>query len=219
MISVETWTKAIPLLQQGYHLQLLRQVAELRSTRTIYPPQDRILRALETTSFPAARVVILGQDPYHGEGQAHGLAFSVPVEVAPPPSLRNIFREIQQDLYGKDSHSFSADLTSWARQGVLLLNSVLTVEAGCAGSHRNLGWEKLTDQLIEQLSRQRQNLVFLLWGASARAKVSLIDPRRHLILEAPHPSPLSAYRGFFGCRHFSRINKHLEQCGSPPIEW
>ncbi len=127
MISVETWTKAIPLLQQGYHLQLLRQVAELRSTRTIYPPQDRILRALETTSFPAARVVILGQDPYHGEGQAHGLAFSVPVEVAPPPSLRNIFREIQQDLYGKDSHSFSADLTSWARQGVLLLNCMRNI--------------------------------------------------------------------------------------------
>jgi uracil-DNA glycosylase len=219
VISVRTWKTAIPLLRQNYHLQLLQQVAQLRSTRTIYPAQDQILRALETTSFPAVRVVILGQDPYHGEGQAHGLAFSVPVEVTPPPSLRNIFLEIQQDLYGENSHSFSPDLTSWAGQGVLLLNSVLTVEAGCAGSHRNLGWEKLTDQLIEQLSRQRENLVFLLWGASARAKVSLIDPQRHLVLEAPHPSPLSAYRGFWGCRHFSQTNKHLEQCGSPPIEW
>jgi len=216
---VETWTTAIPLLQQGYHLQLLRQVAQLRSTRTIYPAQDQVLRALESTSFSAVRVVILGQDPYHGEGQAHGLAFSVPVEMPPPPSLRNIFREIQQDLYGEDSHPFSPDLTSWARQGVLLLNSALTVEAGCAGSHRNLGWEKLTDQLIEQLSRQRKNLVFLLWGASARAKVPLIDLQRHLILEAPHPSPLSAYRGFFGCRHFSQTNEHLQRCGLPPIAW
>jgi len=219
VISVETWTSAIPLLQQGYHLKLLRQVAQLRSERIIYPAQDQILRALEITPFPAVRVVILGQDPYHGEGQAHGLAFSVPREVAPPPSLRNIFREIQQDLHEGDSHPFSPDLTSWARQGVLLLNSILTVEGGCAGSHRDLGWERLTDQFIEQLSRQRENLVFLLWGASARAKVPLIDPQRHLILEAPHPSPLSAYRGFFGCRHFSQTNEHLRRYGLPPIEW
>jgi uracil-DNA glycosylase len=178
-----------------------------------------VLRALEAIPFGAVRVVIVGQDPYHGDGQADGLAFSVAEEVQAPPSLRNIFREIADDIYGGDPPDLSTDLSRWAEQGVLLLNASLTVEAGKAGSHRKLGWMRLTDAIIKCLSAQRRHLVFMLWGRFAQSKVPLIDDGRHLILEAPHPSPLSAYRGFFGCGHFSRANAYLVEHGRTPITW
>jgi len=216
---VETWLASVPLLQSGYHQKLLQKIDRRRKKKTIYPSPDRVFCALELTSFPDVKVVILGQDPYHGEGQAHGLAFSVPADVYPPPSLKNIFREIQADVYRGESRESSPDLTRWALQGVLLLNAVLTVEEGKPGSHQGLGWKELTDQIIETLSASRENLVFMLWGAHARSKRACIDPSRHLVLEAGHPSPLSAHRGFFGCRHFSRTNQYLEKRGIEPIQW
>ena len=216
---MESWLASVPLLKSGYHQKLLRKVDRLRGGKTIFPPPHCVLHALEITPFSCVRVVILGQDPYHGEGQAHGLAFSVPPDCPPPPSLRNILKEIQDDLYADKPQSFSPDLTRWARQGVLLLNSILTVEAGKALSHQNLGWQELTNQIVETLSRTREHLIFMLWGANARSRSSLIDSSKHLILEAPHPSPLSAYRGFFGCRHFSKANQYLEKYGKSPIKW
>ncbi len=216
---METWLASVPLLKSGYHQKLLRKVDRLRGKKSVFPPPHRVLHALELTPLPCVRVVILGQDPYHGEGQAHGLAFSVPSSCPPPPSLKNILREIQDDLYGKKSQTISPDLTRWARQGVLLLNTILTVEAGKPLSHQNLGWQELTNQIIETLSRTREHLIFMLWGANARSRSPLIDSGKHLILEAPHPSPLSAYRGFFGCRHFSTANQYLKKQGNKPIEW
>ncbi len=216
---MESWIAHIPLLQSGYHRQLLAQVAALRATATIYPPQERIFYALEMTPFDAVQVVLLGQDPYHGPGQAHGLAFSVPEGVKAPPSLKNIFKEIERDVYGGVKQTFSTDLTRWARQGVLLLNAILTVEAGKPASHQKLGWQALTDQIIQSLSEQREGLVFMLWGAYAQAKRALINPTRHLILETVHPSPLSAKRGFFGCGHFSAANRYLMEHGGRPIQW
>jgi uracil-DNA glycosylase len=207
------------MMQAGYHEQLLEEVNALRRSSVIYPPPGRVLRALEAIPFGAVRVVIVGQDPYHGDGQADGLAFSVAEEVQAPPSLRNIFREIADDIYGGDPPDLSTDLSRWAEQGVLLLNASLTVEAGKAGSHRKLGWMRLTDAIIKCLSAQRRHLVFMLWGRFAQSKVPLIDDGRHLILEAPHPSPLSAYRGFFGCGHFSRANAYLVEHGRTPITW
>lgn len=214
-----SWLDAVPLLQEGRHLNLLQEVAALRNDREIYPAQEAILRALQLTPFDAVQVVIVGQDPYHGPGQADGLAFSVPEGVKAPPSLRNVFKEIQEDVYEGRPCSFSTDLTRWAEQGVLLLNATLTVEAGRAGSHRSLGWDALTDQIIEALGRRREHLVFLLWGRHAQEKRALIDGKRHLILEAPHPSPLSAYRGFFGCRHFSQANRYLAEHDGRSIRW
>jgi len=216
---MNSWEAVIPLLQEGYHQLLLEKVDALRQEKTIYPPPGRVFYALEQTPFEAVKVVLLGQDPYHGPGQAMGLAFSVPEEVTPPPSLRNIFKEIQNDIYNGERKKFSPDLTRWARQGVLLLNAILTVEEGKPGSHRNLGWQAITDQIIEILSQKREYLVFMLWGAHAQAKQALIDTGKHLILEAPHPSPLSAKRGFFGCRHFSQANQYLAEHGQAPIEW
>ncbi|MGC9469158.1 MAG: uracil-DNA glycosylase [Anaerolineae bacterium] len=228
-LNLETWTSAVPLMNQGYHRELLDRVADLRQTSTIYPPRGRELYALQVTPYDAVKVVIVGQDPYHGDGQADGLAFSVPDEVPPPPSLRNVFKEIADDIgpdiigaddaWGQDLPEPSTDLTRWAEQGVLLLNTSLTVEAGRAGSHRDLGWARLTDAIIGQLSAGRRHLVFMLWGKFAQSKRPLIDPQRHLILEAPHPSPLSAYRGFFGCRHFSKANRYLLEHGRQPIRW
>lgn len=183
----------------------------------IFPPSQLIFNAFNLTPFDAVRVVILGQDPYHGEGQAHGLAFSVPDGVMLPPSLRNIFKELCADVGCQPP--FSGNLERWARQGVLLLNASLTVRMNEAGSHARCGWTRFTDAAIKALSDQREHLVFLLWGNYAAAKESLIDTSRHLVLKAAHPSPLAASRGFFGCRHFSATNKYLLEHGEKPIEW
>lgn len=183
----------------------------------IFPPGPQIFAAFDATPFDEVKVVILGQDPYHGYGQAHGLCFSVLPDVVPPPSLENIFKEIEGDLgIPRPDHGY---LMPWAKQGVLLLNAVLTVEEGRAGAHQGKGWEGFTDHVIETLSREREHLVFLLWGSYAQKKGAVIDARRHRVLRAPHPSPLSAHRGFFGCGHFSAANKYLQQHGMKPIDW
>ncbi len=184
---------------------------------TIYPPGPIIFAAFNHTPFPKVKVVILGQDPYHGPGQAHGLCFSVPVGVQQPPSLKNIFSELQNDL--NILIPKHGNLGKWAEQGVLLLNSTLTVRANQAGSHQKKGWEIFTDRVIETLSAERENLVFLLWGNYAIQKSALINPNKHLILKSVHPSPLSASRGFFGCRHFSKTNDYLQQNNIEPINW
>lgn len=183
---------------------------------TIFPPTSMIFRALELVDFYEAKVLILGQDPYHDLGQANGLSFSVNKEIMIPPSLRNIFLELKDDLnIPIPQHG---DLTFWAQQKILLLNSVLTVEHGKPNSHKELGWDKLTDQIISQLSK-RGNMIFVLWGKIAQSKLQLINKKTNKVLSAPHPSPLSAYRGFFGCRHFSKINKTLIENGSSEINW
>ena len=183
----------------------------------IFPPGPQIFAAFAATPFDAVKVVILGQDPYHGAGQAHGLCFSVQPGVAVPPSLDNIFKEIRSDLgIERPDHGC---LLPWARQGVLLLNAVLTVEEGRAGAHANQGWEGFTDRAIAALANEREHLVFLLWGSYAQKKGAVIDPRRHRVLRAPHPSPLSAHRGFLGCGHFSAANQYLAQRGQAPIDW
>ena len=183
----------------------------------VFPPGPRIFAAFDATPFDQAKVVILGQDPYHGPGQAHGLCFSVLPGVPVPPSLDNIFKEIQRDLgIARPDHGC---LTPWAQRGVLLLNAVLTVEDGRAGAHQGKGWEGFTDHVIETLAREREGLVFLLWGSYAQAKGKVIDPRRHRVLRAPHPSPLSAHRGFIGCGHFSQANAYLQSHGIAPIDW
>lgn len=216
---MKSWMNAISLIRSGVCETLVKECAVLRKTKNIYPSRDRILFALESLPFENVQVVIIGQDPYHGKGQAHGLAFSVPQGISAPPSLKNIFNEITNDIYNGKEKDFSTDLTRWAKQGVLLLNSTLTVEEGKPGSHKKLGWEALTDQIILELSSQRDHLVFMLWGAHARAKKNMIDVNKHLVLEAPHPSPLSAYRGFIGCRHFSKANGYLKQYGLKKIHW
>ena len=192
-------------------------VAEYQAHKTIYPQGSEYFAALNLTPFDEVKVVILGQDPYHGPGQAHGLSFSVRPGIPQPPSLVNIFKELRDDVgFAIPSHGF---LESWALQGVLLLNSVLTVEDGRAGSHRNRGWESFTDRVIQLLNERKDHLVFILWGSYAQEKGKLIDTSRHLVLKAVHPSPLSAYRGFFGCRHFSKTNEYLRAQGSPVIDW
>jgi uracil-DNA glycosylase len=195
--------------------QFLRD--EKAKGKIIYPPSAHIFEAFNQTPFDAVRVVILGQDPYHGPGQAHGLSFSVPDGVPPPPSLQNIFKELVRDL-GLPRPA-SANLLPWAKQGVLLLNAVLTVEQAKPGSHQNKGWEGFTDSAIEALAHERDGLVFMLWGAYAQAKGRIIDNRRHCVLRAPHPSPLSAHRGFLGCGHFSAANRYLQGRGQVPIDW
>jgi uracil-DNA glycosylase len=191
-------------------------VAEVEAGRRFYPPAPLVFNALSLTPFDAVRVVILGQDPYHGRGQAMGLCFSVPDGVRQPPSLQNIFRELHDDV-GVPIPT-SGDLTPWARQGVLLLNAVLTVSPGAAASHAGKGWERFTDRAIAELSARRDGLVLLLWGRHAQQKGSIVDATRHHVLTAAHPSPYSA-SGFFGCRHFSRANSFLEQEGVTPIDW
>jgi len=190
--------------------------AEKASGKVIFPPGPEIFAALNATPFDKVKVVILGQDPYHGPNQAHGLCFSVQPGVRPPPSLENIFKEIERDLgIPRPDHGC---LTPWARQGVLLLNAVLTVERGVAGSHQGKGWEGFTDACIDALNREREHLVFMLWGNYAQAKGKLIDRQRHLVLRAPHPSPL-ARGGFDGCGHFSKANDYLKAHGEIPIDW
>ena len=190
---------------------------EKAAGKTIFPPGALIFNALDSTPLDRVKVVILGQDPYHGPGQAHGLCFSVQPGVPAPPSLQNIFKELQRDLNVPiPGHGC---LQHWAEQGVLLLNTSLTVEQGQAGSHANAGWQRFTDRIIQVVSEHCPHLVFMLWGAHAQGKQRLIDPTKHLILRSPHPSPLSAYRGFIGNGHFSRANRYLEQHGMTPIDW
>ena len=186
--------------------------------KSIYPKGANIFNAFASTPFDKVKVVILGQDPYHGPGQAHGLCFSVPSGVRPPPSLINIFKEIEEDIDVKIDKK-NGYLLAWAKQGILLLNSVLTVERGQPASHRGRGWEQFTDRVIEELNQGREGLVFLLWGSYAQRKGRIVDRRRHLVLEAPHPSPMSADKGFFGCRHFSRANIWLREHGLKEIDW
>ncbi len=214
-----SWRRALPADAAALGKDLLARVRALRAEQDIYPPQAHILRALELTPFEAVRVVVLGQDPYHGPGQAHGLAFSVPQGQKTPPSLRNIFKEIDACLPRDTPREQTTDLTRWAEQGVLLLNTTLTVQAGKPASHANLGWQAFTDACIAALNRNREGLAFLLWGAHAQAKAPLVDPARHLVLQAAHPSPFSAHRGFLGCAHFARANAHLASRGEPPIHW
>ncbi len=204
-------------LEQGVLQRLMADVRTEYDRGTVFPRWEDIFRAFLLTPFEKVRVVILGQDPYHGEGEAHGLSFSVPAGTKFPPSLRNIFKELQRDL-GLSPPLFG-DLELWARQGVLLLNTCLTVRKDEAGSHARIGWEQFTDRVIARLSDQRHGIIFLLWGAHAQKKEALIDTDRHFILKAPHPSPLSAYRGFIGCGHFSRVNMILQEQGEDPIDW
>jgi uracil-DNA glycosylase len=205
------------------HMRELRQflVEQKRAGRVVFPPGDRVFAALDLCPLPDVKVVIIGQDPYHGPGQAHGLCFSVLPGTPQPPSLVNIFKEINTDL-GTLEQRLGSDrgcLEPWARQGVLLLNAVLTVEHGRAASHQNRGWETFTDRVVEILNAEREHLVFLLWGSYAQKKGAKVDGSRHCVLTAPHPSPLSAHRGFFGCRHFSMANAYLQAHGRTPIDW
>jgi uracil-DNA glycosylase len=203
---------------QPYMYQLAEFLAsEEVAGKVLYPASKHCFNALNSTPLNKVSVVILGQDPYHGPGQAHGLCFSVRPDVPPPPSLVNIFKEIQADL--GIPHADHGCLQPWADQGVLLLNSVLTVVQGQAGAHQGKGWETFTDKVIETVNQEREGVVFLLWGSYARKKGQRIDRNRHLVLEGPHPSPLSAYRGFFGCQHFSQANGWLKRKGQQPIDW
>ena len=204
-------------LPEGYFGKINHFMERVYTQGTVYPPKEKVFQALLTTPLEEVKVVILGQDPYHGAGQAEGLCFSVRDGVPPPPSLQNIFKELHDDL-GVPVPT-SGSLRRWADQGVLLLNATLTVRAGAAGSHQGRGWETFTDAAIRALSSQREHLVFLLWGAYAGRKAALIDRSRHCILTAPHPSPLSAYRGFFGSHPFSQANAYLATHGLQPISW
>lgn len=212
----------LQLLQPEFDAPYMQQLraflaAEKKAGKTIYPPGSLWFNALNHTPFSTAKVVILGQDPYHGPHQAHGLCFSVLDGVSPPPSLRNIFAEIKRDL-GIEPPAHG-NLTAWADQGVLLLNAVLTVEQGKAGAHQGKGWERFTDSIVELLNARREHLVFMLWGSYAQKKGAIIDRHRHLVLTSPHPSPLSAYRGFIGNSHFSKANDYLQRHGHAAINW
>ncbi|MDI9246134.1 uracil-DNA glycosylase [Marinobacter sp. CHS3-4] len=204
--------------QQPYMRSLAEFIAsEDAAGKTLFPPRRFVFNALNSTPLDKVSVVVLGQDPYHGPGQAHGLSFSVRPHVPNPPSLQNIFKELHDNTgFVPPDHGC---LQTWAEQGVLLLNTVLTVVQGQAGAHQGQGWEQFTDQVIDLVNREREGVVFLLWGSPARKKGKAIDRTRHLVLESPHPSPLSAYRGFFGCQHFSKANAWLNQQGKPAIDW
>lgn len=199
------------------HIELQRFIAHERLESTVFPPAQNVYAALELTSFESTKVVILGQDPYHGNGQAHGLSFSVRSNTPIPPSLRNVFQELFTDVAIQREQN--GDLTGWALQGVLLLNTTLTVREGEPGSHQERGWQHITDTVISALNEKPTRVVFVLWGAHARAKKTLITQTHHVVIESVHPSPLSAHRGFFGSRPFSRINSALEEAGLSPINW
>lgn len=201
------------------YMQKLKEflAAEKSAGKTIYPRGADIFNAMNTTPFEDIKVVIIGQDPYHGEGQAHGLSFSVPIGVPPPPSLVNIYKEIESEYGVKMPRT--GDLTSWAKQGVLLLNAMLTVQANMAGSHQKRGWEEFTDAVIRAVNEKDDAVVFLLWGSYAQKKGAFIDRSKHLVLESPHPSPLSAHRGFLGNGHFKKANDFIEQHGGQAIDW
>jgi uracil-DNA glycosylase len=213
-----SWLAALgDTFEQPFMGELRAFLAEEKRTHAVYPPGEEIFAAFEHTPFDRVRVVVLGQDPYHGPGQAHGLCFSVRRGVPVPPSLANIYRELHADLGVPVADH--GDLTGWARQGVLLLNTVLTVRAHQANSHRGRGWESFTDRVVRALDEGREGLVFVLWGAAAAKKAAGIDRRRHHVLTAPHPSPLSAHTGFFGSRHFSKIDDYLRERGEAGIDW
>ncbi|RLQ87652.1 uracil-DNA glycosylase [Notoacmeibacter ruber] len=215
----ESWKAALSDQFAASYMASLKSFlkSEYSSGATIFPPTTDYFRALDLTPLKKVKVVILGQDPYHGDGQAHGLCFSVKPQVRTPPSLVNIYKELQSDLgIAPVRHGF---LESWARQGVLLLNSVLTVRRGEAASHRGQGWERFTDAVIRQVNDLDHPVVFMLWGSYAQKKASFVDTERHLVLKAPHPSPLSAHNGFFGCRHFSKANEFLARTGQETIDW
>jgi uracil-DNA glycosylase len=217
--TVTTWKEVLGAeKEKQYFKDLLHKVAAARAQgKTIYPPQGDIFNALQFTPFDSIRAVIIGQDPYHGPGQAHGLCFSVQPGVPPPPSLINIYKELSSDLNTPiPNHGC---LEQWARQGVLLLNAVLTVEAGKPQSHAGIGWEQFTDKVISEVSARHSHIVFMLWGAYAQKKGAVVDRSKHLVLEAVHPSPLSAHRGFLGCRHFSKANQYLVMNGKTAIDW
>ena len=218
------WEETVPLMKQGYHRQLVNEAyGPAARGAKVYPPRELVFNSMHLTPFEEVRVVILGQDPYinefNGVPEAHGLCFSVRDGLPVPPSLRNIFKEIQASIYGSEPQGFSSDLTRWAEQGVLLLNASLSVLAKRSNSHADLGWHKLTDNIIETISEQNEHVVFMLWGAFAQKKAPLIDPRRHLVLKTSHPSPLSAHRGFLGSGVFVECNDYLRKHGREQIEW
>lgn len=219
-ISIEpSWKKILEEeFEKDYFIQLTNFVRSEYLSSKVYPPPKLIFNAFELCPFEKVKVVILGQDPYHGPGQAHGLSFSVPEDIKFPPSLRNIYKEIVNE-YGDMEIPKSGNLDHWANQGVLLLNATLTVRAGEAGSHQNKGWESFTDSVIKKISDEKDGIVFILWGNYARAKKDLIDSRKHLILESPHPSPFSADRGFFGNNHFRKTNEYLKSKSKSEIKW
>ena len=213
-----TWNEILAEeMQKDYYQELQAFVQKRRAEVRVFPEEKNVFNALELTPFESVKVVILGQDPYHGFGQAHGLSFSVQKGIPLPPSLRNIYKELQEDIGG--GLPTEGDLSHWAKQGVLLLNTVLTVEEGNANSHKGMGWERLTNRLIESLIELNHPVIFILWGKPAQDKEKLITNPSHVILKSPHPSPLSAYRGFFGSKPFSRINDILIQQGQIPIRW
>lgn len=215
----ESWKQRLGAEFEKDYMLSLKQflLEEKQKGKVIYPKGHQMFTALDAVAFDDVKVVILGQDPYHGDGQAHGLCFSVPDDIDLPPSLKNIYKELESDLGIKKTKQ--GNLTEWAKQGVLLLNSVLSVEAGKAASHQGKGWEQFTDEIIASLNRERSSLVFLLWGAYAHKKGAMIDTKKHLVLKAVHPSPLSAHRGFLGCKHFSKTNNYLIAQGLAPINW
>ena len=206
-----------PEFKKPYYANLYKKIREEYASTQIFPPSDEIFTAFELTPLAEVKVVIIGQDPYHGDGQAHGLCFSVKPDIETPPSLVNIYKELNSDLGCYIPNN--GYLTKWAKQGVLMLNTVLTVRAHQANSHRGIGWEEFTDAAIRILNEQDRPIVYLLWGKPAQMKKSMLNNPKHLILEAPHPSPLSAYRGFFGCQHFSKTNTFLIENGLTPIDW
>ena len=213
-----TWNEILSEeMKKDYYQELLAFVQKRREEVSVFPEEKNVFRALELTPFESVKVVILGQDPYHGFGQAHGLSFSVQKGIPLPPSLKNIYKELQEDIGG--DLPTEGDLSHWAKQGVLLLNTVLTVEEGNANSHKGMGWERLTNRLIESLNELNHPVIFILWGKPAQDKEKLITNPSHVILKAPHPSPLSAYRGFFGSKPFSKVNEILIQQGQTPIRW
>ena len=213
-----TWNEILAEeMQKDYYQELQAFVQKRRAEVRVFPEEKNVFNALELTPFESVKVVILGQDPYHGFGQAHGLSFSVQKGIPLPPSLKNIYKELQEDIGGE--LPTEGDLSHWAKQGVLLLNTVLTVEEGNANSHKGMGWERLTNRLIESLNELNHPVIFILWGKPAQDKEKLITNPSHVILKSPHPSPLSAYRGFFGSKPFSRINDILIQQGQIPIRW
>ena len=214
-----TWEDIIDLeKQKDYYKKLKEEIDKRYETTTVFPEKQNIFKAFYLTKLDNLKVVILGQDPYHGFGQAQGLAFSTPANIKNPPSMQNILKEIQSDL-GKKSICEDGDLTPWAKQGVLLLNTILTVEESKPKSHHNLGWEVFTDNIIKYISDNCEDTIFILWGSPAISKTKLIDRKKHHILTAPHPSPLSSYRGFFGCKHFSQTNNILKSLNKEPIVW
>lgn len=212
------WLEAVGgEFKKPYYAQLYKFIREEYNTRVIYPPAEDIFNALHLTPLNQVKVLILGQDPYHNEGQAHGLCFSVKPQVEIPPSLENIYKELQTDLGCEIPNN--GYLVKWAKQGVLMLNTVLTVRAHQANSHQGRGWEQFTDAIIQAVNAQERPIVYMLWGRPAQSKIPMLTNPKHLILKAPHPSPLSAYRGFFGCKHFSQANAFLEKNGIEPIDW